>query len=516
MSRRVVANVRKVSSLAEEFINRPSYQAYCDVSKPYSEVPGPRALPLVGNAWRFLPIIGHYSIENLDRVMTSLHHEYGRIVKVGGLIGHPDLLFVFDGDEIERVFRKEDVLPHRPSMPSLHYYKQVLRRDFFGDTPGVIGVHGAQWNEFRSQVQQVMLQAGAATRYIAPLDQVAQDFVDRIHNMRDTNKELPDNFLFETYKWALESIGRVSLDTRLGCLDPNISQHSEAHRIIASIHTFFTHVAVVELKTPFWRLISTPAWRRYIAALDVFRETCMKHISEAMDRLQQSRSPRDSNSDVSILEKVLLKTNNPKIAAVMAMDLFLVGVDTTSVAITSTLYQLAKNPSKQQRLFRELNQVLPSADTPLEPASLNKLTYLKACIKETLRMYPVIIGNGRSLQSDTVIGGYNIPKGTHVIFPHLVVSNSTKYFQNPDTFMPERWIKKDKDCPAKTHPFVSLPFGFGRRTCLGRRFAEVELQILLAKIFRKYQVEYHYDDFRYKVCPTYIPENPPKFRMRER
>ncbi|CAG2061592.1 unnamed protein product, partial [Timema podura] len=89
--------------------------------------------------------------------------------------------------------------------------------------------------------------------------------------MRDTNKELPDNFLFETYKWALESIGRVSLDTRLGCLDPNISQHSEAHRIIASIHTFFTHVAVVELKTPFWRLISTPAWRRYIAALDVFR-----------------------------------------------------------------------------------------------------------------------------------------------------------------------------------------------------------------------------------------------------
>ncbi|CAG2065260.1 unnamed protein product, partial [Timema podura] len=111
----------------------------------------------------------------------------------------------------------------------------------------------------------------------------------------------------------------------------------------------------------------------------------MKHISEAMDRLQQSRSPRDSNSDVSILEKVLLKTNNPKIAAVMAMDLFLVGVDTTSVAITSTLYQLAKNPSKQQRLFRELNQVLPSADTPLEPASLDKLTYLKACIKETLR-----------------------------------------------------------------------------------------------------------------------------------
>lgn len=45
--------------------------------------------------------------------MYSLHQQYGKIAKVGGLIGHPDLLFVFDGDEIRNIFKKEEILPHR-------------------------------------------------------------------------------------------------------------------------------------------------------------------------------------------------------------------------------------------------------------------------------------------------------------------------------------------------------------------------------------------------------------------
>jgi cytochrome P450 family 49 subfamily A len=57
---------------------------------------------------------------------------------------------------------------------------------------------------------------------------------------------------------------------------------------------------------------------------------------------------------------------------------------------------------------------MPQNDSKVEVATLDKLPYLKACIKETLRMYPVIIGNGRSLQSDTVIAGYEVPKGVGV------------------------------------------------------------------------------------------------------
>ena len=56
---------------------------------------------------------GQYRIQDLDKVMYSLNKQYGKIAKVGGLIGHPDLLFVFDGDEIRNIFKKEETLPHR-------------------------------------------------------------------------------------------------------------------------------------------------------------------------------------------------------------------------------------------------------------------------------------------------------------------------------------------------------------------------------------------------------------------
>lgn len=72
--------------------------------------------------------------------MWALKKEYGKIVRVSGLIGHPDLLFVFDGDNIKKIFKREEHMPHRPSMPSLHYYKQQLKKDFFDENAGVIGM----------------------------------------------------------------------------------------------------------------------------------------------------------------------------------------------------------------------------------------------------------------------------------------------------------------------------------------------------------------------------------------
>nr|UUB32621.1 cytochrome P450 CYP49A1 [Dendroctonus rhizophagus] len=491
--------------------------------KPYEAIPGPKELPLIGNAWRFAPIIGQYKIHELDKVMWSLYKEHGRIVKVGGLIGHPDLLFVFNGDDIRNVFRREEAMPHRPSMPSLHYYKQKLKKEFFAGNEGVIGVHGPKWEAFRKQVQQILLPPATAKKYVEPLDVIAGDFLTLMEQSLDRNNELPGNFLSEIYKWALESVARVSLNTRLGCLEPHLPNESESQRIIDSINTFFWNVAEVELKFPVWRLYKNRSFRKYIGALEDFRTLCLKYITQTMESMELRNYDNVKEEDVSIVERILMKTHNPKLAAVLALDLLLVGVDTTSIALASTIYQLSQNPEKQQILFEELQHALPGQDSKVDVEAQEKMPYLKACIKETLRMYPVIIGNGRNLQSDTVLAGYQVPKGTHVIFPHLVVSNVEEYFKQPEKFLPERWLKKNAEsaqCPAhnqtKIHPFVSLPFGYGRRSCLGRRFAETELNIMLAKIFRKYHVAYNYGPLTYKITPTYVPEQPLKFKLTQR
>lgn len=117
------------------------YEASVQDAKPYSEVPGPKSLPILGNTWRLLPIIGQYEISDVAKLSGLFYKEYGKIVKLSGLMGRPDLLFVYDPDEIEKVYREEGPTPYRPSMPCLVKYKSVVRKDFFGDLPGVVGVY---------------------------------------------------------------------------------------------------------------------------------------------------------------------------------------------------------------------------------------------------------------------------------------------------------------------------------------------------------------------------------------
>lgn len=85
-------------------------------------------------------LVGDFQIEHIDKVSKRLYKKYGPIVKMEGLLGRPDMVFLFDADDIEQVFRQEDMLPLRPSMPSLNYYKHVYRKDFFGQNAGVIAV----------------------------------------------------------------------------------------------------------------------------------------------------------------------------------------------------------------------------------------------------------------------------------------------------------------------------------------------------------------------------------------
>lgn len=85
------------------------------------------------------------------------------------------------------------------------------------------------------------------------------------------------------------------------------------------------------------------------------------------------------------------------------------------MAITSTMLQLSQNPDKQDKLYEELLKALPAHNSPITPETLENLPFLKACIKEALRMYPVVLGNGRSLQSDATICGYNVPKGVNIL-----------------------------------------------------------------------------------------------------
>lgn len=67
---------------------------------------------------------------------------------------------------------------------------------------------------------------------------------------------------------------------------------------------------------------------------------------------------------------------------------------------------------------------------------------------------------------------------------NILAANEEKYFKNADKYMPERWLKSEKDLRSlkEFHPFATLPFGFGARMCMGKKFVDLALEIMIAKV----------------------------------
>ena len=89
------------------------------------------------------------------------------------------------------------------------------------------------------------------------------------------------------------------------------------------------------------------------------------------------------------------------------------------------------------------------------------------------------------------------------------------YFQKADQFLPERW-ERGTELNRKNPQFVYFPFGFGRRKCIGNRIAEIEIKILMVRIFQKYKVSWKYGPLGQITKVVSIPDQPLKFKFDKR
>lgn len=97
----------------------------------------------------------------------------------------------------------------------------------------------------------------------------------------------------------------------------------------------------------------------------------------------------------------------------------------------------------------------------------------------------------------------------------MILQNESMSYQQTDEFIPERWLKSDNSIESakSAHPFTYMPFGFGPRMCIGRRFAELELETLMMRILRNFRVEWHHSDMKYLGRILNTPSGEIKFRF---
>ena len=165
------------------------------------------------------------------------------------------------------------------------------------------------------------------------------------------------------------------------------------------------------------------------------------------------------------------------------MTLLLAGHETTATTLAWTFYLLAQNPHAEAQLLAELQAAIPGRVPACE--DLPKLRFAEAIIRESLRLYPPAWAMGRQAVEDCAIGGYYVPRKTTIYMSQWVVHRDARYFDEPDEFLPERWM----DSLQKTLPrFAYFPFGGGPRVCIGASFAMMEATLLLATIASRFRM----------------------------
>lgn len=211
----------------------------------------------------------------------------------------------------------------------------------------------------------------------------------------------------------------------------------------------------------------------------------MEYVDESIEYYKKHPTADEANK--GILEKLI--SINKNIAILMAIDMLTAGVDTTSSALSCILYCIAKNPEKQEKLREEIMRVLPTKDSELTVENMKNLPYLRAVVKEGLRLFPPTVGTMRATSQDMVFQGYQIPRDSNVILCGMELYKDKAYFKKPKEFFPERWLKKSEEyihCKP-SHNFAYIPFGMGARMCIGKRLVFCDYSL---RTFNKNIVEF--------------------------
>jgi cytochrome P450 len=181
------------------------------------------------------------------------------------------------------------------------------------------------------------------------------------------------------------------------------------------------------------------------------------------------------------------------------MTLYLAGHETTALALSWSWYLLATHQDAEAKLVAEWRSVL--GGRPPTPDDLPHLPYTDAVIAEAMRVYPPVYLIGREATAELELGGYRVKPGYTIFMCQWVSHRDPRYFPDPESFRPERWL----DGLARRLPkYAYYPFGGGPRVCIGNTFALTEAAILLATVGQR---------FRFTTELTRPPELDPQITL---
>ncbi|MXP19929.1 cytochrome P450 [Gordonia sp. HNM0687] len=216
------------------------------------------------------------------------------------------------------------------------------------------------------------------------------------------------------------------------------------------------------------------------------------YVDEMLDALIAERSGSADDHD---LLGIMLNASHPETGERLSplniryqiLTFLVAGHETTSGALSFTLYYLSRNPHCLAEARREADEILgddPDAVPTFE--QIPKFRYIRRCLDEALRIWPTVPGFARAPREETMVGGkYPMRPEDWAVIVLGLVHRDPSVWDAPDVYDPDRFLPANvKKRPAHSYK----PFGAGLRACIGRQFALHESVLVLARILHRYEL----------------------------
>ena len=202
-------------------------------------------------------------------------------------------------------------------------------------------------------------------------------------------------------------------------------------------------------------------------------------------------APRDHREKtlLKLIEDCVADPNIPEFDQQQAIDeikqYLWAGTETTALTLAWALYLLSNHPEAAARVIKESENVLGEREPTA--ADYTALVYTRSVIQETMRLYPPVWGLIRVAAQDDEIGGKEIKAGDRVVLFGYSAHHNPRFWDEPEAFRPERWMDKSAKRQVK---YSYIPFGAGKRSCIGGAMSQVENTLALALLLRRFRPEY--------------------------
>ncbi len=244
-----------------------------------------------------------------------------------------------------------------------------------------------------------------------------------------------------------------------------------------------------EMRPNMMDFLGFPKWLAGLGRIRVAART-LGEFDREIDRLINLRSNNPDSGPKDLLARLIAARDEQTGGGMSAQEvrdqvitIFMAGHETTAMAMTWTWYLLSQHEAEEAKLHAELATVLDGRVPTSE--DLSKLTYTRMVIDESMRLYPPVHTIAREALGDDTVAGRHVPKGSAVLIAPWVLHRHRKLWDNPGRFDPERFSPEQS---AKRARFSYMPFGGGRRICIGAAFATAEATLLLATLAQRYRL----------------------------